>query len=204
MTFTNPHPPRPHAPHSHIHTTVSVHSTKPVQNNEIDGLSVALMVISQKYTRKFLFFGRVVAWDTEVSSRNCTWNYLCFANPWGSGQRSLYMSRIHWVARGNGTPKDRDEVNRREVCHCDGWVCDLDVMGVPSKLSVIRKDTVLARARSTLLLNCWAKASWWKWNWPQSVYGIWTPEVAKKRWVSRWVWKNKRLTNSLCNLPDVV
>jgi hypothetical protein len=22
------------------------------------------------------------------------------------------MSRIHWVARGTGTPKDRDEVNR--------------------------------------------------------------------------------------------
>ncbi len=26
------------------------------------------------------------------------------------------MSRIHWVARGTGTPKDRDEVNKREVC----------------------------------------------------------------------------------------
>ena len=42
--------------------------------------------------------------------------------------------------------------------------CDLDVMGAPSKLSVIRKATVLSRARSTLLLNCWAKAAWWKWN----------------------------------------
>jgi hypothetical protein len=43
------------------------------------------------------------------------------------------------VDRGTGTPKDRDEVNRREVCECDGWVCDLDVMGSPPKLSVIRK-----------------------------------------------------------------
>ena len=25
------------------------------------------------------------------------------------------MSRIHWVARGTGTSKDRDEVNKREV-----------------------------------------------------------------------------------------
>jgi hypothetical protein len=25
------------------------------------------------------------------------------------------MSRIHWVVRGTGTPKDRDEVNKREV-----------------------------------------------------------------------------------------
>ena len=27
---------------------------------------------------------------------------------------------IHWVARGTGTPKDRDEFNRRDVCECDG------------------------------------------------------------------------------------
>ena len=26
----------------------------------------------------------------------------------------------HWVDRGTGTPKDRDEVNEREVCGCDG------------------------------------------------------------------------------------
>ncbi len=37
----------------------------------------------------------------------------------------IYTSRIHWVARGTGTPKDRDEVNGRDVCDCDGWVCVL-------------------------------------------------------------------------------
>ncbi len=42
---------------------------------------------------------------------------------------------------GTGTPKDRDEVNRREVCDGDGWVCDLDVIGALSKLSLIRKST---------------------------------------------------------------
>jgi len=26
------------------------------------------------------------------------------------------MSRIHWVVRETGTPEDRDEVNKREVC----------------------------------------------------------------------------------------
>ena len=26
---------------------------------------------------------------------------------------------IHWVGRGTGTPEDRDEVNRREVCECE-------------------------------------------------------------------------------------
>jgi hypothetical protein len=29
---------------------------------------------------------------------------------------------LHWVGRGTGTPKDRDEVNNREVCECDGRV----------------------------------------------------------------------------------
>ena len=36
--------------------------------------------------------------------------------------RNLHVSdsrRIHWVGRGTGTPKDRDEVNRREVYECD-------------------------------------------------------------------------------------
>ncbi len=31
--------------------------------------------------------------------------------------------------------------------------CDVDMMGTPSKLSVIRKPVVLGRARPTLLLN---------------------------------------------------
>ena len=61
------------------------------------------------------------------------------------------MSHIHWVARGTGIPKDRDEVNRREVSECDGWVCDLDMMGDPWKLSLIRKGVALVRGRSTLL-----------------------------------------------------
>ena len=32
----------------------------------------------------------------------------------------IYTPRIHWVGLGTGTPKDRDEVNKREVCECDG------------------------------------------------------------------------------------
>ena len=30
------------------------------------------------------------------------------------------MPRMYSVVRGTGTPKDRDEVNRRDVCECDG------------------------------------------------------------------------------------
>ncbi len=28
---------------------------------------------------------------------------------------------IHWVGRGTGTPKDKDEVNKREVCEVKGF-----------------------------------------------------------------------------------
>jgi hypothetical protein len=36
-------------------------------------------------------------------------------------KKGIYAALMHWVDRGTGTPKDRDEVNRREVfCECDG------------------------------------------------------------------------------------
>jgi hypothetical protein len=36
------------------------------------------------------------------------------------GASGIYAPPIHWVGLGTGTPKDRDEVNKREVCECDG------------------------------------------------------------------------------------
>ena len=38
---------------------------------------------------------------------------------------------------GTGTPKDKDEVNKREVCECDVCVCDLEVIGDPLIFNVI-------------------------------------------------------------------
>ena len=32
----------------------------------------------------------------------------------------LINEKASAVARGTGTPKDEDEVNKREVCECDG------------------------------------------------------------------------------------
>jgi hypothetical protein len=32
----------------------------------------------------------------------------------------IYIPHIHWVTRGTGTPKDKDEVDKREACECDG------------------------------------------------------------------------------------
>jgi hypothetical protein len=41
--------------------------------------------------------------------------------------KRIYASPIHWVGLGTGTPKDKDEVNKREVCECGfilfGWGC---------------------------------------------------------------------------------
>ena len=107
-------------------------------------------------------------------------------------------------AWGTGTPKDRDEVNKREVCECDGWVCDLDDTGTSSIFKIIRNTTVLVRMLPSFDLICEEKSVRRKWNWSLVDYVSWTPEVAKKRSVSRWSCKNRRRTNSLCNLPDVL
>ncbi len=56
---------------------------------------------------------------------------------------------MHCVVRGTGTPKDRDEVNRREVSESDGRVCDRDAKGAPSIFQVIRSSAALARMLST-------------------------------------------------------
>jgi hypothetical protein len=35
-------------------------------------------------------------------------------------KQEIYVSPTHWVGRGTGKPKDRDEVKKREVCDCEG------------------------------------------------------------------------------------
>jgi hypothetical protein len=32
----------------------------------------------------------------------------------------IYTTLTHWVGRGTGRPKDKDEVNKQEVCECEG------------------------------------------------------------------------------------
>jgi hypothetical protein len=51
-------------------------------------------------------------------------------------------ANIKPIYRGTGRPKDKDEVNKREVCECEGWVWDLDAIGAPSRLRTIRKAAV--------------------------------------------------------------
>ncbi len=35
-------------------------------------------------------------------------------------KNEVYTPLRHCVGRGTGTPKDKDEVNRQEVCKCEG------------------------------------------------------------------------------------
>jgi hypothetical protein len=92
----------------------------------------------------------------------------------------IYTPHIHWVARGTGTPKDRDEFNRREVWEWDGWVCDLEAIGATSIFSVIRSAAALVRMLSTLDLSCAENAVRRQWNCPLVDCASWTPEAAKK------------------------
>jgi hypothetical protein len=48
------------------------------------------------------------------------------------GSTRRVTTHIHRVVRGTGTPKGRDDDNRREVWECDWWVCDLEAIGVSS------------------------------------------------------------------------
>ncbi len=58
--------------------------------------------------------------------------------------------------------KTRDEVNRREVCECDGWVCVLEVIGTPSMFKFTRKTVSLTRVLPTFTLN-WTEKSCLLW-----------------------------------------
>ncbi len=45
-------------------------------------------------------------------------------------------------------------MNKREVCECDGLVCDRGVKGAPSIFKVIRSAAALARMFPILDLSC--------------------------------------------------
>jgi hypothetical protein len=115
------------------------------------------------------------------------------------------VSLIHWVGLGAGTPKDRDEVNNRYVCGCDGWVWELDVMDSPSRLRWPRKASAFVSTSPYFDLTWFRNAARrnLKYVDPKFDCADWTSEAAKKRSVSRWVCKNKSLIKSLCKRPFV-
>jgi len=66
------------------------------------------------------------------------------------------MSHIHWVERQNKLeiPRDKDEVNKREIRESDGRPHDPDTMVTPWTPKPTRKAESLTRAPPTILKNC--------------------------------------------------
>jgi hypothetical protein len=64
------------------------------------------------------------------------------------------MPHIHWVARQNKLeiPRDKDEVNKREIHECDGRAHDPDTMVAPPTPKPTRKAEALARAPPIIAL----------------------------------------------------
>ncbi len=119
----------------------------------------------------------------------------------------IYTTHIHWVTRGTGTPKDKDEVNKRDVCECDGWVRVFETIDTHQNSNWhVKIQTWWEYSR--LLLSGWPKHVNLTVDYSTSV----SPrkcktellKLEKKRSVSRWSCKNNSLMNSLCNLPDVL
>ena len=81
------------------------------------------------------FYFLLLRGNTRAKEKTYIWLSVWWktkSQSWG-----IYTSRIHWVVWGTGTPQDKDEVTKREVCECDGCVSDLEDIGVPSIFRVI-------------------------------------------------------------------
>ena len=78
------------------------------------------------------------------------------------------MPHIHWVERQNKleTPKEKDEVTKREVHECNVRTRDPDAMVVPPTPKPTFNET-LARAPPTIASSCEGNAALKKWHLPQ-------------------------------------
>ena len=76
---------------------------------------------------------------------------------------------MHCVARQNKleTPKEKDEVNKREVHECDVRTRDPDAMVVPPTPKPTCKAEALSRAPPTIASSHEEKAALKKWYLPQ-------------------------------------
>ena len=79
------------------------------------------------------------------------------------------MSHTHWVARQNKleTPKEKDEVNKREVHESDVRTHDPDVMVVPPTPKPTFKPESLVRAPPTITSSCEGNMVLKKWHLPR-------------------------------------
>ena len=79
------------------------------------------------------------------------------------------MPHIHWVARQNKleTPKEKDEVKKREVHECDVRTRDPDTMVDPPTPKPTRKAEALVRAPLTIASRREEDAALRKWPLPR-------------------------------------
>jgi hypothetical protein len=85
-----------------------------------------------------------------------------------NGERSV-LPHIHWVARQNKLeiPRDKDEVNKREIHECEGRTHDPDTMAAPLTPKPTRKAEALARAPPTIASCSEEDAALRKWPLPR-------------------------------------
>jgi hypothetical protein len=83
-----------------------------------------------------LLFCNVVYYESikQELKRRLTYEYRCDERLKTKKEESTRPHR-HWVGRVPGTLKEKDEVNRREVCECEGYS-----IGTPSILRLIREE----------------------------------------------------------------
>jgi hypothetical protein len=79
------------------------------------------------------------------------------------------VPHIHWVERQNKLeiPKEKDEVNKREVHECDVRVRDPDTMVVPPTPKPTFKAESPAKAPPTIASSCEGNAALKKWHLPR-------------------------------------
>jgi hypothetical protein len=89
---------------------------------------------------------------------------------------------MHWVARQKKleTPKEKDEVNKREVHECDVRTHDPDAMVVPPTPKSTFKAEVLARDPPTIDSSCEENAALKKWRSPRLCCASCNPEAKAK------------------------
>ncbi len=119
--------------------------------------------------------GECVMWTPQVCRRYLLWiekargkEKTCKLGSvwWETKSWGIYIPHIHWVARQNKleTPKQKDEVNKREVHECDGRARDPDEMVDPPTPKPTRKPETLTRVPVTIVSSCEENTTLRKWH----------------------------------------
>jgi hypothetical protein len=111
----------------------------PLFQNHVNNFTVYMLLLQNTTSWSWQLFSLLWIDKARAKDKTYKWVSVWWETEWVSvwwktkNQRwEIYTSLIHWVVRETGTPKYKDEVNRREVSECDGWVCDRDC--------ILRKD----------------------------------------------------------------